>query len=244
MLNFHEIERIESKVNRVRQSTRHMPPARPTLLDKLEDLKDHLRAYIKGYTSSRELSDLCATTESKLGVSREKEGRVFERDFWENVRDSLDHAYEKTVGLPHLIREDEKMKETIEAFEKQLQEVINAVKAREIDPHGTQCIDVASESLRAVGNMKLQAKTITVHSKTKADSLLQEMERVIMEIRHWISITDKNAGEPSMQSTGVEAKIRAEETEAIRISRPPISIEKSFLSKKSGETQIITSDKP
>lgn len=236
MPNSNEAKSKESKVSKVQSyvvkpAIGHAPEAR-LKLDKLEELKDYLRAYLTGYTSSRELSDLCATTERRLGVGKEDQGRLFKSDFWENVGESLSHARDKIVGFPPLIREEIELKELVETFEKELDKVINDVEARANDPHGAGCIEIAGDALRSVGKMKRQARDMTVKSKGKADSLLKEMERVIIDIRHWIIITDEEAGEPSEQFVGYGTKLKEGLREDKQTTQRRIGTEEPYPSKE------------
>lgn len=219
MQDLDRLRTTESKIIRAERGTEQpkvrLVQVRLVLLSQLEDLQKRLDAYITGYISSRELSDLCAKVGSRLELGKKEKHRLWDPVYWEDIRDDLTRTYETTIGLTPLIRED--FKEQIEEFEEKLQDMITAVSGPMRSPNGADVIDIANRALRSIGSMQHTVEPITVQSKQNAHSVLTQIGNVIHRIFERIEVFEEQlVSEPSQQLVGYEAKIQQEGIERER----------------------------
>lgn len=221
MQEFDRSKREESKEMRPQwgadQPTERLVQVRLALLNELEYLQKRLDAYLTGYISSRELSDLCAKVGSRLELGKQQKHRLWDPVYWEDVRDDLASAYERAIGLAPLIRAD--FQESVADFEKRLQELMTQVSGPMRSPEGADVISIASEALIAIGAMHLAIEPITVQSKQKADDVLKQVGHIIQRIREWIRVADEKSREPREQMVGYGDKLEQERIEGERVLR-------------------------
>ncbi len=191
--------------------------------EKLEKVCKDLGAHLTGYDSLRQVSDSCVSCERELRARMQEGALALKRDeLWGQVDQNLDSTRARLVGVPDEVRDGD-LKESIESFENKLAEVTQAIDARLVDPLGTDCTRLATDTVQLLRNMNREASEMTVRSKNKVDSLLHEMEGLVRDIRLYIRLADKEAAKPIGQAVGdLEAKEREDQTEAPRVFRQPL----------------------
>ena len=176
-----------------------------TLLENLKHLPDDLEVYIRCYSVSRELYELCETVRYQLQGGNQKPERLDDWMYWDNLRGWLVKMYEISADLPPLASEE--FQKNLSDYEENLGKIQDLMGGPMRNPRGGERLQIVIDGLRINDDMKNDIYRILLESKRNADKVLDQIGKIIQSIFDRIEAArEQSVGEASEQKASYEGK--------------------------------------